>query len=68
MLILARRKDESVVIGCGIEIKVLDVKQGKRVRLGILAPDHVDIRRTELLETVSSAPNAGPPPDTDDGV
>ncbi len=47
MLVLARKKNESIVIGDGIEITVLKVK-GNTVRLGINAPSDVKILRGEL--------------------
>ena len=47
MLVLARKKNESIVIGDGIEITVLKVK-GNTVRIGINAPSDVKILRGEL--------------------
>lgn len=51
MLILSRKEDESIIIGDNIEIKVLEIKDGK-VRLGIEAPKNVDILRKELYAEV----------------
>ena len=48
MLVLSRKKHESIRIGEDIEIKVLDVRGG-RVRLGIVAPVEVSVVRHELL-------------------
>ena len=39
MLVLTRRKDESIMIGNGIEIVVLGI-DGDRVRIGIEAPGY----------------------------
>lgn len=47
MLVLSRKIGERIVIEPGIEIAVVDVRGG-RVRLGIAAPAHVGIRRTEV--------------------
>ena len=47
MLILTRRKDESMIIDDQIVVKVLKVK-GNRVRLGIEAADSIKVRRGEL--------------------
>jgi carbon storage regulator CsrA len=47
MLVLSRKKHESIVIGEEIEIEVLKI-EGNRIRLGIRAPAHVHIRRSEL--------------------
>ncbi|MFK7776574.1 MAG: carbon storage regulator CsrA [Gimesia sp.] len=47
MLVLTRRKDEEILINDNIVIKVLSVK-GNRVRLGVEAPDHVQVNRAEV--------------------
>lgn len=47
MLVLSRRKEESIVIDGQIEIEVLKVK-GNTVRLGIKAPQNVKVLRGEL--------------------
>lgn len=47
MLVLSRTNEESIKVGDDIEVVVLDVKHGK-VRLGIRAPAHVRILRSEL--------------------
>lgn len=51
MLILTRKKDESIIIGDDIEIVVIDVGDGK-VKLGIEAPRDVEILRKELYSSV----------------
>lgn len=53
MLILSRKKGESIRIGDDIEIFVSEIK-GDKVRLGISAPEQLKIRRTELYLTVES--------------
>ncbi|WP_339734104.1 carbon storage regulator CsrA [uncultured Gimesia sp.] len=47
MLVLTRRKDEEILINGNISIKVLSVK-GNRVRLGVEAPDDVQVNRAEI--------------------
>jgi len=47
MLVLTRKKQESIRIGDDIEVVVLDVGRN-RVRLGIRCPSHISIRRQEL--------------------
>ncbi len=47
MLVLSRKKDQSIVIDHQVEIEVLSVK-GNTVRLGIKAPQEVKILRGEL--------------------
>ena len=53
MLILSRKKGESIIIGEDIEIFVADVK-GDKVRLGISAPEDMKISRKELYLTVEN--------------
>jgi carbon storage regulator CsrA len=48
MLVLSRKSDDSIVIGSEIEVTVLSVNNN-RVKLGIRAPGHVRIVRSELL-------------------
>lgn len=51
MLILSRKQDESIIIDGNIEIKVLEIDEGK-VRLGIEAPRDIDIFRKELYLSI----------------
>jgi len=48
MLILTRKKGESIAIGDNIQIQVLSVKGGQ-VRIGIDAPREVKVNREERL-------------------
>ena len=54
MLVLARKLDESIVIGDNISIKVISVDKGV-VKLGIDAPRDVSIIRNELLEDIKDS-------------
>lgn len=47
MLVLSRKKNESIVIGDNIQIEVLKVS-GNTVRIGIKAPREVKVLRGEL--------------------
>ena len=47
MLALSRKKDESIMIGDHIEIKILEVS-GDKVRIGIEAPRDISIHRKEI--------------------
>lgn len=49
MLILTRKKGESIAIGDNIQIQVLNVKGGQ-VRIGIDAPREVKVNREERLQ------------------
>ncbi|WP_294148255.1 carbon storage regulator CsrA [uncultured Clostridium sp.] len=53
MLILTRKKGESIKIGDEIEIFITEVK-GDKVRIGISAPENMKITRTELYLTVEN--------------
>ena len=47
MLALARKENESIMIGNDIEITVLEIK-GDQIKLGVKAPKSVPIYRKEL--------------------
>ncbi|MCX6647601.1 MAG: carbon storage regulator CsrA [bacterium] len=51
MLVLSRKKDETIIIGDNIELTVVEVK-GDTVKLGINAPRDVKIFRGELLQAI----------------
>lgn len=51
MLVMSRKKDESVVIGEGIVITVVDIR-GDKVRLGIEAPKEIAVHRQEVYEAL----------------
>lgn len=51
MLVITRRKDESLLIGDDIEIKIVKVEDGS-VRLAISAPRYITILRKEVFERV----------------
>lgn len=47
MLVLSRRKAESIRIGNDIEVYVVEIR-GSRVRLGIRAPQEIPVLRSEV--------------------
>ena len=49
MLVLTRKRNESIKIGDNIYIMVVDIR-GDKVRLGIEAPADVAVYRMELLK------------------
>lgn len=54
MLVLTRKAGESIIIGDGIEITVIETK-GDQIKLGIKAPKEVDIHRKEIYESIQQA-------------
>jgi len=53
MLVLSRKKSESIVINDNIIITVVEVR-GDKVRLGIEAPREVPIHRSEVHEAIKA--------------
>ena len=51
MLVLSRRKDESIMINDDVEIIVIDIKQDQ-VKIGINAPKDVKIYRKEIYNDI----------------
>jgi carbon storage regulator len=51
MLILTRKRDQSIMIGNDIEIKVVEVR-GEQVKLGVTAPRQVAVHRKEVYEAI----------------
>jgi carbon storage regulator len=54
MLVLSRKKGESIVVDGQVTVTVLDV-QGGRIRLGFTGPTDVPIHRQEVFERVVDA-------------
>jgi carbon storage regulator len=51
MLILARKPNESIIIGDQIEISVIDIK-GDQVKIGITAPKEIKVYREEVYRAI----------------
>ena len=51
MLVLSRKKNESIVIDDRIVITVVEIR-GDKVRLGIEAPRDVPVHRSEVYEAI----------------
>lgn len=65
MLVLSRKKNESIIINDDITIVVVEIR-GDKVRLGVEAPKEVPVHRNEVYEAIrrnqeqNSAPAAEP--------
>ena len=53
MLILSRKKNESIMIGDDIQIMVTDIS-GDVIKLGISAPRQVSVHRKEVYEAIKA--------------
>jgi carbon storage regulator len=54
MLVLSRKKNESIVVDDSIVITVVEIR-GDKVRLGIEAPREVPIHRSEVRDAIAAA-------------
>jgi carbon storage regulator len=59
MLVLSRKKNESIVINNDITVTVVEIR-GDKVRLGIVAPKEVPVHRQEVFDAIHGK-NAGEP-------
>lgn len=51
MLVLSRKKNETIKIGDDIEIVIVEIR-GDKVRLGIQAPKEVPVHRSEVYAAI----------------
>jgi carbon storage regulator len=51
MLVLSRKKDESIIINDHIRVTVVEIR-GDKVRLGIDAPKDVTVHRREVYDAI----------------
>ena len=54
MLVLSRKKNESIIIDDQIRIVVIEVR-GDKVRLGIEAPKEIPVHRQEVYDAIATA-------------
>jgi len=66
MLVLSRKKDESIVINNDITIVVVEIR-GDKVRLGVEAPKEVPVHRQEVYEAIARGETVAEPVDADAG-
>jgi len=60
MLVLSRKKNESIIINDNITITVIEIR-GDKVRLGIDAPKDVTVHRREVYEAIQNQAKIGEP-------
>lgn len=53
MLVLSRKKGETIIVGDDIEISIVDI-QGDVIRVGINAPRTISIYRKEIYEEIKA--------------
>ena len=54
MLVLSRKKNESIVINNDITVVVVEIR-GDKVRLGVEAPKEVPVHRREVYDAIKRA-------------
>lgn len=57
MLVLSRKKNESIVINNDITVTVVEIR-GDKVRLGIVAPKEVPVHRQEVYDAIHGKGNS----------
>lgn len=57
MLVLSRKKGESIVIGDDIVLTIVEVR-GDKIRLGIEAPREVPVHRKEIRDAILNSAQA----------
>lgn len=61
MLVLSRKKNESIVVNNDIVITVVEIR-GDKVRLGIVAPKDVPVHRQEVYDAIRGMSDSDPSP------
>jgi carbon storage regulator len=56
MLVMSRKKNESIVINNDITVTVVEIR-GDKVRLGIVAPREASVHRQEVYEAIHGRPS-----------
>src|SRR4051812_48618246 len=51
MLVLTRLRDQAIMIGDDVEVRIIDIR-GEKVRVGVIAPREVSVHRKEIYEVI----------------
>ncbi|MCM3271422.1 carbon storage regulator CsrA [Paenibacillus elgii] len=54
MLVLSRKKGQSIMINGNIEVYVVSI-EGEQIKLGVKAPSDIKVYRKELLEAIEAS-------------
>jgi len=57
MLVLSRRKDESIMVGDDVEIMIVAIRRNE-IQLGINAPKYIPVHRKEIYGRILRERNA----------
>ena len=60
MLVLSRKKNESIVINDDITVVVVEIR-GDKVRLGVEAPKEIPVHRREVYDAIKRSMGNGDP-------
>ena len=52
MLVLARRKNQSIIVNNNIEIFIIDIAN-EQVKIGVKAPKDISVYRKEIYEAIN---------------
>ena len=67
MLVLSRRRDESIMIGDSVKVTIVDVR-GDRVKLGIDAPKSIPVHREEIYDAIQEQKKKSPDPENKESL
>jgi carbon storage regulator len=67
MLVLSRKKNESIVINDDITIVVVEIR-GDKVRLGVEAPKEVPVHRREVFDAIHRSETSEKTPERADST
>lgn len=53
MLVLSRKRNQTIMIGDDIKIVIVEIR-GDKVRVGIEAPSHIPVHRREIYDAIKA--------------